>query len=528
MRPTHFFKLLTIGLIAQLAPLLNVAPVVADTKVDDQGFAVLFDGKSLDGWEGDPRFWSVQEGVITGTTTPENPTSGNTFLVWRGGEVKNFELRLQYRIEGGNSGIQYRSREVDRFVASGYQADIDATNKFTGILYEEKGRGILAHRSKKVVIGPDGKPKNVGETVPNDQILAAIRSEQWNDYRVVADGNHLQHFVNGQLTVDVTDNDVEHRRACGLLALQLHAGPPMKVAFRQIQLKALADSAADQAAATDSATKKVVFVAGTKSHGYFSHEHNAGCLLLAKHLQAAFPNYTIDVHQNGWPADPEAFFADADAVVMYCDGGGRHMVVPHLSEVDALNRDGVGVGCIHYAVEVEKEKGGKEFLDWLGGYFEKDWSVNPHWTAEFTSMPHHPITRGVEPFAIEDEWYFHMRFRDGMENVTPILSAVAPESTMKRPDGPHSGNRHVRKSVAAGEAQHVAWASDQPGRGRGFGFTGGHFHRNWGDDDFRKLVLNAIVWLAGDEVPDQGVGTDSVTESELEQNQDYPKPSKQE
>ena len=115
--------------------------------VADEGFHSLFDGQTLDGWEGNPKLWSVQNGAITGQTTADNPTKGNTFLVWRGGEVKNFELRLKYRIEGGNSGIQYRSKEVERWVISGYQADIDATNRFTGILYEERGRGILAERT---------------------------------------------------------------------------------------------------------------------------------------------------------------------------------------------------------------------------------------------------------------------------------------------------------------------------------------------------------------------------------------------
>ena len=272
-----------------------------------------------------------------------------------------------------------------------------------------------------------------------------IKSEQWNDYRIVANGNHLQHYINGKLTVDVTDNHVEKRSACGLLALQLHAGPPMKIQFKHIELKKLPDApiekaAAEKAAAVGGQHKKIAFVAGKPSHGYFSHEHNAGCLLLAKHLKAAMPNYSIDVHRNGWPANPEEFFSDVDAIVMYCDGGGRHMVVPHLSHVDGLNQSGVGIVCIHYAVEVEKERGGAEFLNWLGGYFEKHWSVNPHWTAEFKDMPDHPIANGVSPFAIEDEWYFHMRFRDNMENVTPILSAVAPESTMSRKDGPHSGN----------------------------------------------------------------------------------------
>lgn len=270
--------------------------------------------------------------------------------------------------------------------------------------------------------------------------------------------------------------------------------------------------------------KKVVFVAGKRSHGYGAHEHNAGCLLLAKELRKNMPNFEVEVHRNGWPNDPDTAFAGADAIVMYCDGGRGHMVNPNLVEVDKLMKQGVGLACIHYAVEVPKGKSGDAFLDWIGGYFESHWSVNPHWKAEFNKLPEHPITRGVGPFAIQDEWYFHMRFRDSMTGVTPILTAVPPASTMKRPDGAHSGNPAVRAEVAKGLPQHVAWAAERPAGGRGFGFTGGHFHWNWGDDNFRKLVLNAIVWIAHGQVPTAGVDTQSPTREEIEANQDYPKP----
>src|SRR5262249_36817890 len=155
---------------------------------------------------------------------------------------------------------------------------------------------------------------------------------------------------------------------------------------------------------------------------------------------------------------------------------------------------GVGLVCIHYAVEPTIEKGQKEFLEWIGGAFEINWSVNPDWAADFKELPSHPTTRGVKPFAISDEWYFHMRFRDGMQGVTPQLSAVPPATTMRRPDGPHEGNPAVREAVKNGESQTVAWAFERADGGRGFGFTGGHFHRNWANDNFRKLVLNAILW----------------------------------
>ena len=160
----------------------------------------------------------------------------------------------------------------------------------------------------------------------------------------------------------------------------------------------------------------------------------------------------------------------------------------------------------------------------LGGHFEVNWSVNPHWEADFVSLPDHPITRGVEPFKANDEWYFHLRFKDSGK-VMPILAAVAPESTMRRKDGPHSGNPHVRRSVAEGERQTVAWAYERPDGGRSFGFTGGHFHWNWGHDDIRRLVANAIRWTAGDEIPVRGTSIPGpVGLQELLENQDYPRP----
>jgi type 1 glutamine amidotransferase len=190
-----------------------------------------------------------------------------------------------------------------------------------------------------------------------------------------------------------------------------------------------------------------------------------------------------------------------------------------LEQLGALMKKGVGFGCIHYACEPTTEKGNKEFRDWIGGCFETFWSVNPHWDANFKSLPNHPITRGVKAFSMRDEWYFHMRFRDGMRGVTPILSDVPPESTMSRGDGPHSGNPAVREAVKRGEPQHVAWAAERPNGGRGFGFTGGHFHKNWGHDDFRKVVLNAILWIAKADVPAGGVDS-KVTPEQLAANQD--------
>ena len=232
------------------------------------------------------------------------------------------------------------------------------------------------------------------------------------------------------------------------------------------------------------------------------------------------------VYRNGWPADPTAV-DNADTVVVYCDGGGRHFLHHNGETFDAIMRKGIGLACIHYGVEVPKGVSGQRFLNWIGGYFETNWSVNPHWTAKFDSFPNHPVANGVEPFEVRDEWYYHMRFSKLMTRVTPLLSALPPEESLSRKDGPHSNNPHVRKAVLEQKKpQHVAWAFERgDGNGRGFGFTGGHFHNNWSNDSFRKLVLNAIAWTAHVEVPKSGIASATPTKDELDANQDYPKPA---
>lgn len=274
-------------------------------------------------------------------------------------------------------------------------------------------------------------------------------------------------------------------------------------------------------------------MAGVRSHGYGAHEHKAGSILLARSLEKAMPNFVTAVFTDGWPKTPGALDG-FDCIVMYCDGGRRHMVNEHLAEMDAYAKAGVGTVCLHYGVEVEADPAGKKFLDWIGGYFEIDWSVNPHWDANFTKFPKHPISRGVKPFSAHDEWYYHMRFRPDMKGVTPILTDLPPASTLvkedgslARPDNAHNNNPHVREAVLVRkEPQHVAWASENEGGGRGFGFTGGHNHWNWGNPDYRKVVLNAVVWCAQGEVPEGGVESPEVTLEDLQENQDYdPKPN---
>jgi type 1 glutamine amidotransferase len=261
-------------------------------------------------------------------------------------------------------------------------------------------------------------------------------------------------------------------------------------------------------------TKKICFVAGRDSHGRAAHAHGPGLQYFADELEAHMPNIETALHRGGWPQDP-SFFDGADAIVIYCDGGPRHVVMKHLADVDKMAAAGVGIGCLHYGVEIPKGRPGDFLLKWTGGYFETHWSVNPFWMATFSDIPKHPVTRGVKPFSMRDEWYFHMRFPEGMEGVTPVLSAVAPLETIKRADGPHSNNPTVRKEVTAGVPQHLAWITTRADGGRGFGTTGGHNHMGWKEDNYRRLVLNAIVWIAKGEVPAEGVPSPTPTDAQL-------------
>ena len=179
--------------------------------------------------------------------------------------------------------------------------------------------------------------------------------------------------------------------------------------------------------------KKVVFVAGRASHEYGGHEHNAGSMLLARLLHENHKDINAVVHKNGWPTDPTAFDG-ADAIVIFSNGGMGHPAINHLDQLGKIMDRGVGLVLLHYAVEIPADSGGKQFLDWAGGHFAINWSVNPVWTMKSNAFPTHPITRGVVPYEINDEWYYHMRFREGMKGVTPILSALPPESSLSRPE----------------------------------------------------------------------------------------------
>jgi type 1 glutamine amidotransferase len=261
---------------------------------------------------------------------------------------------------------------------------------------------------------------------------------------------------------------------------------------------------------TDSKLNKMVIVAGKQSHGPGEHEFFAGGAIMMKLLEQT-PGVFPVLARDGWPKDPKTF-EDAKTVVFYMDGGGGHPIIlkEHKEIVQKLIDQGVGFVNLHYAVEYPKQHS-DHILAWLGGYYEQNFSTNPHWKADFKSMPEHPITRGVKPFTIQDEWYFNIRFAPESKNVTPILKATPPDD--KR------GTEAAREFK--GREEIVAWAFERE-KGRSFGFTGGHFHRNWGDENFRRLVVNAILWTANLDVPKEGAKVE-LDPAELNKNLDRKK-----
>jgi hypothetical protein len=232
----------TVQRFLKLASVLAVAMVVQVALAEEDGFKPMFDGKTLDGWDGDRAFWRVEDGAIIGETTAANPAKGNTFLIWRGGKPANFELKAEFCMpnEGfANSGIQVRSWEgPEKWRVSGYQADMDSGNQYTGICYGENFRGILAERGQKTVIGADHKPKVAEQFGDSAQLAKVILKRDWNAYHIIAQGNRIVQKINGQLMCEVTDEDAVARKD-GIIALQIHAGPPMKVQFRNVRIKEL-------------------------------------------------------------------------------------------------------------------------------------------------------------------------------------------------------------------------------------------------------------------------------------------------
>ena len=251
------FKHLPAALLL-LACLAGPATVPGWCQSKKDGFKPIFDGKTLKGWEGDPTLWRVENGTLVGEIVPGKPLKTNSFIIWQGGQPKDFELVLECRISAaGNSGINYRSEKLPDppYALRGYQADIDGQNRYTGQNYEERGRTTLAYQGQVTAINPlDNPTASVQENVKNnawtglsvtstlgdvDSLKTKIKKEDWNEIRLVVKGNRLQHYVNGTLMSDVTDNDTANRKMSGLLGVQVHVGPPMKVEYRNIRLKQL-------------------------------------------------------------------------------------------------------------------------------------------------------------------------------------------------------------------------------------------------------------------------------------------------
>jgi hypothetical protein len=264
----------------------------------------------------------------------------------------------------------------------------------------------------------------------------------------------------------------------------------------------------------DKDVKKIVFIAAHEGHGgKGNHEFKAGAIYMAKVLNSTYPNVHAVVHRNtNWPKD----LAHADCIIVLLNHGGKAAEDPNIKEV--VDK-GAGFMAIHYGVEVNKGKQGEQYLKWIGGYFEPFWSVNPFWVAKFEKIPEHETTRGVKPFEVNDEWYYHMRFVPDMKGVTPVLSATPSLKTLsgdpKKPS-PRGTNEAVYEAVKAGKPQHVAWAYERPDGARGFGFTGYHNYNNLTNDSFRTLLLNAAAWTSKLEVPAKGIQTKTPTKDDLE------------
>lgn len=278
------------------------------------------------------------------------------------------------------------------------------------------------------------------------------------------------------------------------------------------------------------ADKRIVLIAGKPSHPPGMHEFRAGCLLFQKAL-ASVSGVTVQVYDGGWPSkmvdgarvDDNAAFEGADAILVYADGGRGHPAIQgqRLEVIDSLAAKGVGLGFAHYGVEVPTGAPAEAMHRWIGGFYEDKYSVNPMWTPRFDKLPQHPITRGVGPFATHDEWYFNMRWATDpaiKARVTPIL-VDTPSDEVR--DGPYVHPKGPYEHVVAdrGKAETMMWVMERANGGRGFGFTGGHTHAHWGDPNQRKILLNALLWIAKVDVPAQGV-VDNITAADLTQNLD--------
>ncbi len=282
--------------------------------------------------------------------------------------------------------------------------------------------------------------------------------------------------------------------------------------------------------ASGAADKQIVLLAGKPSHPPGMHEFNAGSMLLQKAMSGV-AGVSVQVFTNGWPTkvvdgqtvDDNAPLEKADAVLIYADGGRGNPAIQgeRMKVIDAVAARGAGLGFAHYGVEVPAGPPGEAMHRWTGGYYETNYSVNPMWTPTFDTFPNHPVTRGVRPFGNRDEWYFNMRWTPdaaAMKRVTNLLVATPTDEVRKGPYvSPRGPYDHI--VAASGRAETMMWVYERPDGGRSFGFTGGHTHAHWGDPNQRKVVLNALLWIAKADVPSGGV-VDKITPEDLTTNLD--------
>ena len=281
---------------------------------------------------------------------------------------------------------------------------------------------------------------------------------------------------------------------------------------------------------TQARNKRIVIIAGRPSHPAGMHEFRAGSLLLQKALSGV-KGITVDVIPMGWPkktvdgkeVDDNAALDVADAVFIYADGGRGHPAIQNdrMQVIDALAKKGVGLGFGHYGVEVPVGEPAAAMHRWVGGYYENNYSVNPMWAPKFAKFPSHPVTRGVGPFSNNDEWYFNMRWTADEKLKSRIVPLLVDTPSEDVRDGPYVSPRGPYDHIIAakGRAETMMWVFERPDGGRSFGFTGGHTHTNWGDANQRRIVLNALLWIAKVDVPRGGV-VDTITAADLTVNLD--------
>jgi hypothetical protein len=311
---------------------------------------------------------------------------------------------------------------------------------------------------------------------------------------------------------------------------------PLWALYALVGLLVLVLAALAAAPSLGAANVRIVLIAGRPSHPPGMHEFRAGTMLLQKAL-ARVPGVTADVYTMGWPTtktadgavvDDNRAFDNADAVLIFADGGKGHPAIQgdRMKVIDGLEQRGVGLAFAHYGVEVPAGPAGEAMQRWNGGYYETNFSVNPMWAPSYGKLPSHPVTRGVGPFATHDEWYFNMRWTAdpaAKGRITPILTAVPSDDVR---DGPYVSPRGPYPHIVAdsGRVETMMWLYERPNGGRSFGFTGGHTHANWGDVNQRRVMLNALLWIAKADVPATGV-VDDITAADLTMNLD-PKPPK--